>query len=58
MRETVAAMAHLDRAVTGAGGVSLRYGNYYGDPDDPLVEAVRTRKFHGSWSSLRSIAGR
>jgi len=56
MRQTDAAMAYLDRAVTDAGGIALRYGNFYGDPDDGLVRAVRARKFpivgHGGgvWS--------
>jgi nucleoside-diphosphate-sugar epimerase len=45
MRQTLAAMSHLDQAVTDAGGVALRYGNFYGDPDDGLVQAVRTRSF-------------
>jgi nucleoside-diphosphate-sugar epimerase len=45
MRQTVAAMNHLDRAVTEAGGIALRYGNFYGDPDDGLIAAVRARKF-------------
>jgi nucleoside-diphosphate-sugar epimerase len=58
MRETEAAMAYLDQAVTDAGGIALRYGNFYGDPDDGLVEAVRTRKFPivggggGVWSFI------
>jgi nucleoside-diphosphate-sugar epimerase len=45
MKETVAAMNHLDRAVTDAGGIALRYGGFYGDPDDALVGAIRDRKF-------------
>ncbi|HEY1654936.1 MAG TPA: NAD(P)-dependent oxidoreductase [Candidatus Tumulicola sp.] len=45
MRETVAAMAHLDKAVTDAGGIALRYGSFYGDPADPLSNAVRARKW-------------
>lgn len=45
MRETETAMTYLDRAVTDAGGIALRYGNFYGDPDDGLVQAVRARKF-------------
>jgi nucleoside-diphosphate-sugar epimerase len=58
MRQTDAAMAYLDQAVTDAGGIALRYGNFYGDPDDGLVEAVRTRKFPivggggGVWSFI------
>ena len=58
MRESVAAMDYLDKAVTGAGGIALRYGIFYGDPDDGMVEAVRARKFPivgdgaGVWSFL------
>lgn len=44
-RETNAAMAHLDQAVTAAGGVALRYGGFYGDPHDQLVRMVRKRQF-------------
>ena len=57
-RASVAAMDHLDKAVTGAGGIALRYGIFYGDPDDGLVEAVRARKFPivgdgaGVWSFI------
>ena len=57
-RESVAAMEHLDRAVIGAGGIALRYGIFYGDPDDGLVDAVRARKFPvvgdggGVWSFI------
>ena len=45
-------------AVTGAGGIALRYGIFYGDPDVGLVEAVRARKFPiagdgaGVWSFI------
>ena len=45
MRETEAAMAYLDQIVTDAGGIALRYGGFYGDPDDALVAAVRAGKF-------------
>jgi nucleoside-diphosphate-sugar epimerase len=46
MRETEDAMAYLDRAVTEAGGIALRYGGFYGDPSDTtLIDAVRARKF-------------
>ncbi len=57
-RESVAAMDHLDKAVTGAGGIALRYGIFYGDPGDGMVEAVRARKFPivgdggGVWSFI------
>jgi 2-alkyl-3-oxoalkanoate reductase len=58
MRETEAAMDHLDKTVTGVGGIALRYGNFYGDPDDGIVQAVRARKFPivgdgaGVWSFI------
>ncbi len=58
MRQTEATMTHLDEAVTAAGGIALRYGNFYGDPDDGLVQAVRARKFPivgdggGVWSFI------
>jgi 2-alkyl-3-oxoalkanoate reductase len=57
-RESLAALDHLDRAVTGASGIALRYGIFYGDPDDGMVEAVRARKFPivgdgaGVWSFI------
>jgi 2-alkyl-3-oxoalkanoate reductase len=43
-RETFAAMAHLDAAVTAAGGVALRYGGFYGHPD-PMLAAIRKRQY-------------
>jgi len=43
-RQSFAAMAHLDQAVTAAGGTALRYGGFYGDPDQ-LVTAVRKRQY-------------
>lgn len=45
MREASAAMAHLDEAVTAAGGIALRYGAFYGAPNDGLIEPVRKRRF-------------
>ena len=45
MRETVAAMRHLDEAVTRAGGIVLRYGGFYGAANDGMVEPVRKRLF-------------
>ncbi|MGH2779866.1 MAG: NAD-dependent epimerase/dehydratase family protein [Gaiellaceae bacterium] len=57
-RESAAALEHLDKAVTSAGGIALRYGIFYGDPDDGMVEAVRARKFPivgdggGVWSFI------
>jgi nucleoside-diphosphate-sugar epimerase len=44
-REAHAAMRHLDQAVTDAGGIALRYGGFYGAPNDGLVEPVRKRQF-------------
>ena len=43
-RETSAAMTYLDQAVLAAGGIVLRYGVFYGAPDDGLVEPVRKRQ--------------
>jgi nucleoside-diphosphate-sugar epimerase len=45
MRETCAAMTYLDEAVTAAGGIALRYGNFYGAANDGLLEPVRKRQF-------------
>ncbi len=44
-KETNAAMAYLDQAVTDAGGIALRYGGFYGDADDKLPNLVRKRRF-------------
>lgn len=44
-RQTNAAMSHIDQAVTDAGGIALRYGGFYGAPDDALVKLVRRRFF-------------
>ena len=58
MRESVDAMHHVDKAVTGAGGIALRYGIFYGDPEEGMVGAVRARKFPivgdgaGVWSCI------
>jgi len=43
-RQSFAAMVHLDQAVIAAGGIALRYGGFYGDPDQ-LVTAVRKRQY-------------
>jgi 2-alkyl-3-oxoalkanoate reductase len=57
-RQSFAAMRHLDHVVTAARGIALRYGNWYGDPNDGLVTAVRARKFpivgdgQGVWSHI------
>jgi len=45
MRQVMAAVGYLDRAVTEAGGIALRYGSIYGDSSDGLVEPVRKRQF-------------
>jgi nucleoside-diphosphate-sugar epimerase len=45
MRQTQAAMRHLDQAVTDAGGIALRYGGFYGAANDGLIEPVRKRQF-------------
>jgi 2-alkyl-3-oxoalkanoate reductase len=57
-RQTFAALKHLDEAVTGAGGIVLRYGNFYGDPGDRWPDLIRARKFPvvgdgaGIWSHI------
>jgi nucleoside-diphosphate-sugar epimerase len=45
MHEVAAAMRYLDKAVTEAGGIALRYGAFYGAPNDGLLEPVRKRQF-------------
>jgi nucleoside-diphosphate-sugar epimerase len=45
MRETLAAIRHLEQAVVDAGEVALRYGGFYGSPDDAQIELVRKRRF-------------
>jgi 2-alkyl-3-oxoalkanoate reductase len=45
MSESVAAMNHLDEAVTEAGGIALRYGVFYGAANDGLIEPVRKRQY-------------
>ncbi|HEY7145762.1 MAG TPA: NAD(P)-dependent oxidoreductase [Streptosporangiaceae bacterium] len=42
---TTAAMRYLDQAVTGAGGIALRYGGFYGAAGDGLIGPVRKRQF-------------
>jgi 2-alkyl-3-oxoalkanoate reductase len=44
MRDTSAAMSYLDEAVTGAGGIALRYGTFYGAHNDGLLRSVRKRQ--------------
>jgi nucleoside-diphosphate-sugar epimerase len=45
MRETLAAIQHLEQAVVEAGGIVLRYGGFYGSPGDAQLELVRKRQF-------------
>jgi nucleoside-diphosphate-sugar epimerase len=45
MGEIYAAMNYLDDVVTKSGGAALRYGGFYGDPVDAMVESVRKRMF-------------
>ena len=42
---TFAAMAYLDDAVTGFGGIALRYGGFYGAANDGWGDLVRQGKF-------------
>ena len=44
-RQSFAAMAYLDQVVTGAGGIALRYGVFYGAANDGLIEPVRKRQY-------------
>jgi 2-alkyl-3-oxoalkanoate reductase len=44
-RETNAAMAHLDQAVTAHGGIALRYGGFYGPGEDGFASMVRKRQY-------------
>jgi len=43
--ETSAAMNYLDQAVLAGGGISLRYGLFYGADNDGLIEPVAKRQF-------------
>jgi nucleoside-diphosphate-sugar epimerase len=42
--ETHRAMTYLEQAVTGFGGIALRYGGFYGAANDGLVGPVRKRQ--------------
>jgi 2-alkyl-3-oxoalkanoate reductase len=44
-RQTSAAMNYVDETVIAAGGIALRYGSFYGAPNDGLLEPVRKRQF-------------
>jgi len=39
------ALRHLEDVVTGAGGIALRYGLFYGADNDGMIEPVRKRQF-------------
>ena len=58
MHESWAAMLYLEREVSAAGGIALRYGTFYGADNDGLVEPVRRRQFPiagdggGVWSFI------
>ena len=64
MRETMAALVHLEEAVVAAGGIALRYGVFYGAANDGLIEPVRKRQFpivgdgggYASWVHLDDAA--
>ena len=43
--QTYHAMTYLEDAVTGFGGIALRYGGFYGAANDGLIEPVRKRQF-------------
>ena len=45
MEQIFAALNHLERVVTEFGGIVLRYGVFYGAPNDGLIEPVRKRQF-------------
>jgi 2-alkyl-3-oxoalkanoate reductase len=50
VRTTLAAIRHLESAVTGAGGIALRYGGFYGPgtglaPGGEQWEQIKARKF-------------
>jgi len=45
MRQTLAAIRHLEQATVAAGGAALRYGCLYGDSGDVQLELVRERRF-------------
>jgi 2-alkyl-3-oxoalkanoate reductase len=42
MRETLAAIRQLERAVVDAGGVALRYGSFYGSPESAAAASGRS----------------
>jgi nucleoside-diphosphate-sugar epimerase len=44
-QQSFAAMAYLEKVVTEFGGIVLRYGAFYGAPNDGLIEPVRKRQY-------------
>jgi 2-alkyl-3-oxoalkanoate reductase len=64
MRQSQAAMRHLEQKVTEAGGIALRYGGFYGAANDAMVKPVRKRQFpivgdgggYSSWIHLDDAA--
>ncbi len=44
-QQILAAIIHLEQAVTDFGGIALRYGGFYGAANDGLIEPVRKRQF-------------
>jgi nucleoside-diphosphate-sugar epimerase len=58
IHETLHAIEHVERASVAAGGIALRYGGFYGRPDDAQLGAVRKRQFPivgdggGIWSFI------
>jgi nucleoside-diphosphate-sugar epimerase len=44
MQETLSAIRHVEQAITSVDGIALRYGGFYGDPDDPQLAAIRRRR--------------
>ena len=44
-RRAAAALTYLEQAVTGFGGIALRYGAFYGAANDGTIEPVRKRQF-------------
>ena len=45
MRKGFAALRHVEEAVASINGIVLRYGAFYGDPNDGMLEPVRKGRF-------------
>jgi 2-alkyl-3-oxoalkanoate reductase len=45
MRNGFGALRHLEEAVASINGIVLRYGAFYGDPNDGMLEPVRKGRF-------------